>query len=194
MTLTLVKSESLIRCARGAWGNRTHSWGGIVEHKRERIWFTCYRDYDREAPMGQRCTYEIVLGKAGRGRDLTAAKWDALKAELRREFKRLIVASNAQLDAQQVTETHGVRAGNRFRQRQQMTEQARKEAGRLVSERNDIRASLVAAGRMFPRALVEIVERRTTAEEFAKLHTEWKSRLDAHRERVRRYWHGRKGN
>lgn len=76
--------------ARGAWpyrdGEMTHSADGTATlASGEIVSFSASRYYVPSEPRGERTSYVVALYSASR-RELTAAKWDALKAEIRKQF------------------------------------------------------------------------------------------------------------
>ncbi len=78
--------------ARGAWilidGEMTHSADGTATlASGEIVSFDCARYFNRAAPAGERTSYRVSLYSASR-RELTAAKWEELRGEIRRTFKR----------------------------------------------------------------------------------------------------------
>lgn len=77
--------------ARAAWmlvdGEMTHSASGVATFDSgEMISFDCARYWNRDARPGERTTYRVTFYSAAR-RELTAAKWDRLRGEVRRAFK-----------------------------------------------------------------------------------------------------------
>lgn len=76
--------------ARGAWpyrdGEMTHSADGVATlESGEIVSFMVSRYFVPSAPAGERTSYSIALYSAAR-RELRAAKWDSLKAMIRRQF------------------------------------------------------------------------------------------------------------
>lgn len=91
-------SGSLIRNARGAWGNRTHSFTGRLFVGRERIAFYATRSFDRDAKSGERVTWDIDLNRPGSNRTLTGAKWEAARVAVKSEFRAAIEKALADED------------------------------------------------------------------------------------------------
>lgn len=76
--------------ARGAWpyrdGEMTHSADGTATlASGEIVSFVVSRYHVPSAPAGERTSYSIALYSAAR-RELNASKWDAIKAEIRKQF------------------------------------------------------------------------------------------------------------
>lgn len=103
MTASLVSAVSfsapVIRCARGAWGDRTHSAYGTVTVAGETLDWNAYRNFDRAAAAGERVTVEVVLIRAASGRELTGAKWEKVRRAVRLAFKGAVERHAEELEA-----------------------------------------------------------------------------------------------
>lgn len=132
MAVSDITFASATHHAKGAWGTRTHSAYGTVTIAGEVIDWNGYRHYDASLACGERTSWEIVLCKPGSLRELTAAKWEAGRAAAMAAFKGKVREMAAALDAETVTESHGVEAGNRFRQREEIKAIASTDAIKVV--------------------------------------------------------------
>lgn len=83
MSCPVTFTRPVVRCARGAWGNRTHSAYGTVNVAGDVIDWNAYRDFDRSARIGSRVSIDVLLIRAATGRELTGKKWDAAREAVR---------------------------------------------------------------------------------------------------------------
>lgn len=77
--------------ARRGYGTMTHSQSGTIDYNGERLIWHAFRYVDGDSESGKRTSYSTELrrwcARTGCGRELTAARWDGIKLEIRRVFQ-----------------------------------------------------------------------------------------------------------
>ena len=172
---------SLVRHARGAWGNRTHTFAGSIVLHGERIAFYATRDFDRDAARPLRTSYSVDLNRPGSNKHLTAAKWEEGRTAVRKAFKRALDAANAEIDAMPVAAPAVV------------VPAARPIRGATVvpvRPSDPLRRALVAEGRTFAARLDSIID-IGAGDAFTAALREWENCLADFRARLGWYWEGR---